>query len=54
VDRLVRAAIRDLFDEVPNPIKVIKLKEIYDLIEQTTDNCEDVAVALQNVIVKNS
>ncbi len=54
VDRLVRAAIRDLFDEEPNPIKVIKLKEIYDLIEQTTDNCEDVAVALQNVIVKNS
>lgn len=52
-DHLVRAAIVDLFDKEPNPITVIKLKEIYENLEQTTDYCEDVADALQNVIVKN-
>jgi uncharacterized protein Yka (UPF0111/DUF47 family) len=52
-DHLVRAAIVDLFDKEPNPIMVIKPKEIYEDLEQTTDYCEDVADALQNVIVKN-
>jgi predicted phosphate transport protein (TIGR00153 family) len=54
VDMLMRKAIRDLFREERDPIRIIKLKEVYDLIEQTTDYCEDVAVALQNVVVKNS
>lgn len=54
VDTLTRNAIRDLFDNERDPIQILKLKEIYDLIEQTTDYCEDVSVALQNVIVKNS
>jgi hypothetical protein len=52
-DHVVRAAIADLFDKEPNPITVIKLKEVYEYLEQTTDYCEDVADALQNVIVKN-
>jgi uncharacterized protein Yka (UPF0111/DUF47 family) len=50
----MRKAIRELFREERDPIRIIKLKEVYDLIEQTTDYCEDVAVALQNVVVKNS
>jgi predicted phosphate transport protein (TIGR00153 family) len=52
-DHLVRAAISDLFDKETNPIMVIKLKEVYEYLELTTDYCEDVADALQNVIVKN-
>jgi predicted phosphate transport protein (TIGR00153 family) len=54
VDQLMRKAVRDLFREERDPIRIMKLKEVYDLIEQTTDYCEDVAVALQNVVVKNS
>ncbi|HEX6880257.1 MAG TPA: DUF47 family protein [Terriglobales bacterium] len=54
VDHLMRKAIRELFREERDPIRIMKLKEVYDLIEQTTDYCEDVAVALQNVVVKNS
>jgi uncharacterized protein Yka (UPF0111/DUF47 family) len=53
-DRLVRAAIADLFHKEKDPITLIKLKEIYEIIEQTTDRCEDVTDALQNVVVKNS
>lgn len=54
VDDIVRQAIVDLFDNETNPIQVIKLKEIYDYLESTADACEDVADALQNIVVKNS
>lgn len=54
VDALTRKATKELFEQEKDPIRIIKLKEVYDLLEQTTDYCEDVAVALQNVVVKNS
>lgn len=53
-DRLGRAAVKELFETEKDPIRIIKLKEIYEFLEQTTDYCEDVADALQNVQVKNS
>ena len=53
-DQLGRAAVKELFDQEKDPIRIIKLKEIYEFLEQTTDYCEDVADALQNVQVKNS
>lgn len=53
-DQLVRDAVGRLFAEEKDPITVIKLKEIYEFLEQTTDRCEDVADALQNIVVKNS
>lgn len=53
-DGLVRKAIADLFEYEKDPIALIKLKEIYEFLEEATDSAEDVADALQNVIVKNS
>ncbi|MCL4793616.1 MAG: DUF47 family protein [Bryobacteraceae bacterium] len=53
-DVVVRAAIADLFQHEKDPIALIKLKEIYEYLEDATDSAEDVADALQNVIVKNS
>lgn len=53
-DHLGRATVAGLFTDEKDPIAVIKLKEIYDCLEMTTDYCEDVADALQNVVVKNS
>jgi len=52
-DHLIRAAVAELFDTEKDPITLIKLKEIYEYLELATDYCEDVADALQNVIVKN-
>lgn len=52
-DHLIRATIADLFETEKDPISLIKLKEVYECLESTTDYCEDVADALQNVIVKN-
>ncbi len=53
-DVVVRAAISDLFQHEKDPIALIKLKEIYEYLEDATDSAENVADALQNVIVKNS
>jgi len=53
-DRLVRTAVAELFEKETDAILVIKLKEIYEFLEGTTDRCEDVADVLQNVVVKNS
>ncbi len=53
-DQLVRSAVSDLFVHEKDPIQILKLKEIYEFLELTTDACEDVADALQNVVVKNS
>jgi len=53
-DQLVRDAASELFRSETDSITLLKLKEIYELLEQTTANCEDVDDALQNVVVKNS
>jgi uncharacterized protein len=53
-DRIGRSAVAELFDKESDPIKLIKLKEIYEFFEATIDSCEDVADVLQNVVVKNS
>ncbi len=52
-DRVHRQAISQLFDEERDSIAVIKWKEIYDLLEEATDACEDVANLLENVVVKH-
>ena len=53
-DQLVRSAVSDLFQTEKDPILLMKLKEVYEFLEQTTDACEDVADTLQTVTVKNS
>ena len=53
-DRLVRKAVAELFINEKDPIAIIKLKEVYDFLEATTDYCEDVADTLQTVVVKHS
>ncbi|HEY0160010.1 MAG TPA: DUF47 family protein [Thermoanaerobaculia bacterium] len=52
-DRIHKNAISQLFDEETNPITILKWKEIYDLLEEATDACEDVANLLENVVVKH-
>jgi len=52
--RLFQAAIAALFDEVKDPIDVIKRKEIIETVEAATDKAEDVANVLESIIVKNT
>jgi predicted phosphate transport protein (TIGR00153 family) len=51
-DRITRDAIASLFGEGKDPIQVIKWKEIYENLEDTTDLCEDVANILESIVLK--
>ena len=53
-DLISRSAVADLFHKQKDPITLIKLKEVYEFLENTIDRFEDVADVLQNVAVKNS
>jgi predicted phosphate transport protein (TIGR00153 family) len=53
-DRVCREAISRLFDEEKDPIQLIKWKEIYEILERTTDKCEDAANILESIVVKNA
>ncbi|EFM10734.1 Putative phosphate transport regulator [Paenibacillus curdlanolyticus YK9] len=53
-DDLLRVSITNLFKNVKDPIELIKRKEIYERLEQTTDYCEDVANTLETIIMRNS
>jgi predicted phosphate transport protein (TIGR00153 family) len=53
-DKIERTMLAELFRNERDPIALIKQKEIYELLEATTDRCEDVADVIQNVSVKNN
>jgi uncharacterized protein len=53
-DRHFQAAMGWLFENVKDPIEVIKRKEIIETIEAATDVAEDVANVLESIIVKNT
>jgi len=54
IDRVFRDALGHLFDEIKDPILVIKWKEIYEHLENASDKCEDVADILESIAIKNA
>jgi uncharacterized protein len=52
-DRMYVEAISSLFDGEHDPIVIIKWKEMFDVLEQITDACEDVANVIEAVVVKH-
>jgi predicted phosphate transport protein (TIGR00153 family) len=52
-DEVLDESLRRLFEEEKNAITVMKWKEVFDLLEQATDRCEDVANTLESVVVKH-
>ncbi len=52
VDRDFRDALGRLFDEVQDPVLIIKWKEIYEHLENASDKCEDVANVLEAIVLK--
>jgi predicted phosphate transport protein (TIGR00153 family) len=53
-DRIVRHAIAELFDNGQNPIDVIKWKDLYALLEEAIDACEDAANVIERIVVKHA
>jgi len=53
-DQVHRAAMAKLFREETDIRQLIKLKEIYALVESATDRCEDVANIVEGIVVEYS
>ncbi len=52
-DRVMRSAISRLFREEQDTRQLVKLKAVYELIELTTDKCQDVALVIEGVVLEN-
>jgi uncharacterized protein len=52
-DAIERTQIANLFRSELDAVSLLKQKEVYELLENTTDRCEDVADVLQSVAIKN-
>lgn len=52
IDRDFRDALGKLFDEIKDPLLIIKWKEIYEHLEDASDKCEDVANVLEAIVLK--
>lgn len=53
-DRLCREAIGRLFENEKDAIQLIKMKELYEVLEMATDKAEDAANVLEAVVLKSA
>lgn len=53
-DDIYRESLRNLFQKEKDPIKVIQYKELYEILEEIADYCQNVASTLQSIIMKNA
>ncbi|GGE60898.1 DUF47 domain-containing protein [Priestia taiwanensis] len=53
-DDILRASIKHLFAHETDPIKIIQYKEMYELLEDVADSCQDVANTLETIIMRNA
>jgi uncharacterized protein Yka (UPF0111/DUF47 family) len=51
-DKIFRETLGEMFEAVTDPILIIKWKEIYEILEDATDACEDVANILEGIVLK--
>lgn len=51
-DDVFNLAIGRLFDEEKDAVKLIKVKEILQVLETATDKCEDAANVIESIIIK--
>lgn len=53
-DFVFRSALAKLFREESDVKQIIKLKEVYQLLESITDKCEDVANVIEGIVLENA
>jgi uncharacterized protein Yka (UPF0111/DUF47 family) len=52
-DRLQRRLVGDLFRTESDAIRLLKHKELFEVLEAITDRCDDVANILEKIGIKN-
>ena len=53
-DRIVRRGIAELFKDGDGAVDIIKWKDVYTLLEEAIDACEDVANVIERIVVKHA
>lgn len=53
-DHVSRKAIAGLFEQEKDPIQLIKIKELYEVLEYATDKAEDAANVLEAIVLKSA
>jgi len=53
-DHVMRAAMAKLFRDEPDVRELIKLRAVYQTLEEVTDTCEDVANIIEGIVLENS
>ncbi|MEP6690013.1 MAG: DUF47 family protein [Gemmatimonadaceae bacterium] len=53
-DSIYHEAVGGLFRGRPDPLEVIKWKELYDTLENALDECEDVANVVESISLKHA
>jgi len=53
-DFVFRSGLARLFREEADAKQIIKLKEVYQMLESITDKCEDVANVIEGIVLENA
>ena len=53
-DTAYAEAVGALFEGTPDPIDVIKWKEMYDTLEEALERCQSASIVLESISLKNS
>ncbi|HBC4119213.1 TPA: DUF47 domain-containing protein, partial [Staphylococcus aureus] len=53
-DGILRQSIKHIFNSETDPITLIKIKDIYESMEEIADKCQIVANNFETIIMKNS
>ena len=53
-DTIERTAIRELFANNNDAVHIIKMKDIYGMLEESVDSCQHVAKVLDSIVMKNA
>jgi predicted phosphate transport protein (TIGR00153 family) len=53
-DQVSRQVVADLFSRQHDILDILRWKELYGRLENATDQCEDVANAIESIVIKSS
>jgi uncharacterized protein Yka (UPF0111/DUF47 family) len=51
-DKLIMELLKDLYSGQHDPLRVIMLRDLYDLLEKVVDRCRDAGNVLSHIVLK--
>lgn len=53
-DNLMLEVLKDLYGQAQDPIKVVIMKDLFELLEKVIDRCRDAGNVIYHIVLKNS